>query len=128
MKHIHKDYKVKMYILREFANQDVAIVGERNDEDDAVPSVMKLFEKLTDEEVDEMILETDVDDTQCSEQIEDVPVPQVAERIVEVVTAFHRGESQNESLHRSSTCQDTHKVVEKIVKDAQPPAASCERT
>ena len=37
---------------------------------------MKLTEKLTDEEVDEMILETDVDDTQCSEQIVDVPSSQ----------------------------------------------------
>ena len=89
---------------------------------------MKLLEKLTDEEVDEMILETDVDDTQCSEQIVDVPVPQIAEGVLEVVTAFHRSESQNESLHTSSTCQDTHKVVEKIVKDSQSPAASCERT
>ena len=55
-----------------------------------------------------MILQTDVDDPQCSEQTVDVPVSQIAERIVEVVTAFHRSESQNESLHRSSTCQDTH--------------------
>ena len=69
---------------------------------------MKLIEKLTDEEVDEMILETDVDVTQCSEQIVDIPVLQIAERIVEVVTAFHRRESQNESLYRSSTCQNTH--------------------
>ena len=54
-----------MYIPREFsANQNVVIVGQRNDEDHEVPSVMKLIEKLTDEEVDEMILETDVDDTQ----------------------------------------------------------------
>ena len=68
---------------------------------------MKLLEKLIDEEVDEMILETDVDDTQCSEQIVDVPVSQIAERIVEVVTAFHGSDSQNESLNRSSTCQDT---------------------
>ena len=81
---------------------------ERNDEDQAVPSVMKLIERLTDEEVDEMILETDVDDTQCSEQIVEVPVPQITERIVEVVTAFHGSKSQNESLYRSSTCQDTH--------------------
>ena len=58
---------------------------------------MKLLEKLADEEVDEMILETDVDDTQCSEQIVDVPVPQMAERIMEVVTKLHRSESQNES-------------------------------
>ena len=79
---------------------------------------MKLIEKLTDEEVDEMIPETDVDDTQCSEQIVDVPVPQIADRIVEVVTAFHGSESQSESLHRSSTCQDTHKVMERIVKDS----------
>ena len=62
MKHIQKDYKVTMYIHREFsANQNVVFVGERNDEDHAVPSVMKLNEKLTDEEGDEMILETDVD-------------------------------------------------------------------
>ena len=69
-----------MYIPRVSANQqaeNVAIGGERNDEDQAVPSVMELHEKLTDEEVDEMILETDVDDTQCSEQIVDVPVPQI---------------------------------------------------
>ena len=97
-KHIQKDYKVNMYILQESANQTVVNVGERNDEDQAVPSVMKLIEKLTDEEVDEMILETDVDDTQCSEHNVDVPVPQIAERIVEVVTAFHGSESQNESL------------------------------
>ena len=68
---------------------------------------MKLSEKLTDEEVDEMIPETDVDDAQCSEQIVDVPDPQIADMIVEVVTAFHGSESQSESLYRSSTCQDT---------------------
>ena len=88
---------------------------------------MKLVEKLPDEEVDEMILEADVDDTQ-SEQIVDVPVPQIADRIVECVTAFHGRESQNESLYRSSTCQDTHKVVEKILTDSQSHAASCDRT
>ena len=108
MKHIQKDYKVKMYILLESANPNIVIVGEGNDEDHAVPPVIKLIEKLTDEEVDEIILETDVDDTQCSEQIVDVPVLQIAERIVEVVAAFHWSESQNEPLHRSSTCQDTH--------------------
>ena len=43
------------------ANQNVAIVGERNDEDQAVLSVMKLIEKLTDEEVDAMNPEIDVD-------------------------------------------------------------------
>ena len=82
--------------------------------------------KLTDEELDEMILETDVDDTQCTEQIVDVPVPQIADRIVEVVTTFHRTESHNEPLHRSSTCQNTrtHKVMEKIVKDSQSLTAS----
>ena len=36
-----------------------------------------------------MILETDVDDTLSSEQIVDVPVLQIAERMLEVVTAFH---------------------------------------
>ena len=39
-----------------------------------------------------MILETDVDDTQCSEQIVDVPVPQIADRIVDMVTALHGSE------------------------------------
>ena len=128
MKRIQKDYKVKMYILRESANQNVVIVGERSDEDQAVPSVRKLIEKLIDEEVDEMILETDVDDTRCSEQVVDVPGPHIAERIVAVVAALHGSESQNESLLGSSTCQDTHKVVEQIIKDSQSPAASCERT
>ena len=89
---------------------------------------MKLIEKLTDEEVDEMIPETDVDDTQCSKQLADVSVPQIADRIVEVVTALHGSESQKEPSHRSSTCRDTHKVVEKIVKGCPSPAASCERT
>ena len=88
MKHIQNDYKVKMYIPWESANKNLVIVGERNDEDQAVPSAMKLIWKLIDEEVHDMIPETDVDDTQCSEQIVDVPVPQIAERIVEVVTAF----------------------------------------
>ena len=63
----------------------------------------KLIEKLTDEEVDEMILESDVDETHCPQQLVDVPFPQIAERIVEVVTALHGSESRNESLHRSST-------------------------
>ena len=62
-----------MYIPRESANPNVATVGERNDEDHTVPSDMKLIEKLTVPEVDEMILETDMDDTQCSEQIMDIP-------------------------------------------------------
>ena len=61
--------------------------------------------KLTDEEVDEMIPETDVDDTQLA----DVSVPQIAERIVEVLTAFHGSDSQNEPSHRSSTCRHTQK-------------------
>ena len=77
IKTIQKDYMVEMYTPRESANQNVAIVGERNAEDQAVPSVMKLVEKLTDEEVGEMIPEIDVDDTQCSEQIMDVPVAQI---------------------------------------------------
>ena len=114
MQHIQKDYKVKTYIPQESANQNAVIVVERNYQDHAVPSVMKLTEKLTDEEVDVMIPEIDVDDTQFSEQIVDVPVPQIAERIVEIVTGFHWSESQNEPSHRSSTCRHTHKVVENI--------------
>ena len=53
MKHIQQYYRVKMYILWESANQNFVIVGERNDEDHAVPSVMKFFEKFTEKEVDE---------------------------------------------------------------------------
>ena len=68
---------------------------------------MNLIEKLTDQEIDEIILETEVDETHCRQQPFDVPVPQIADRIVEVVTAFHASESRNESLHRSSTRQDT---------------------
>ena len=89
---------------------------------------MKSIGKLTDEEDDGMIPDTDGDDTLCSEQLADTPVPQIADRIVEVVTALHGSESQNEPSHRSSTCRDTHTVVENIVKDSQSPAASCERT
>ena len=128
MKHIPKDHEVKTYIQQEFSNQNFAIAGEKSDEYHAVPSVTKLTEKLTDEEVDEMILETDVDETSCPQQLADVSVQQFAERIVEVVTAFHGSESQNESLHRSSTCQDTHTVVEKIIKDSQSHAAICKHT
>ena len=56
----------------------------------------KLIEKLTDE------VETDVDGTCCPQHLVDVPVPQIAERIVEDVAAFHGSESWIESLHRSS--------------------------
>ena len=51
-----------------------------------------------------MILETNVDETHCPQQLFDVPGPQIAERIVEVVTAFHGANPRT----RSSTCQDTH--------------------
>ena len=51
MKHIQNDYKVKTYIPQETANQNVASVGERKDEDQAFPSVMKFTEKLTEQEV-----------------------------------------------------------------------------
>ena len=45
MKHILKDYKVKVHNSKESANQNVAIVGERNDEDQTVPSVIKLTDE-----------------------------------------------------------------------------------
>ena len=86
---------------------------------------MKLIEKLADGEADEMILATDVDDTQCSELIANVPVPQIADRIVEVDTAFHGSESHSESLHRSSTCQHTQSDRRRSSKIQ---AASYERT
>ena len=84
------------------------------EEDRTVPSVMKLIEKLTDEEVEELIPDIDVDDKKYSEQIVDVPVPQIAERIVEEFTAFHGSESQSESLHRSAYRRDLEKVFEKL--------------
>ena len=40
---------------------------------------MKLTETLTDEMVDEMILETDVDETHCPQQLANVSVLQIAE-------------------------------------------------
>ena len=130
MKHIQKDYKVKMYIFREFScNQSFASAGEKNDEDHAFPSVMKLTEKLTDEEVDEMILETDVDETQLSStarrrisssarrknrgSCQSIPRERIPERIVAQIV--------NMSEH-------THKMMEKIIKDSQSHAASCEHT
>ena len=126
MKHIQKEYKARMYITRESANQNVAFVGERNDEDRTVPSVMKVTEKLTDEEVDEMILETDAHEIYCPQQLFDVPVPQPAdsgschtirqERILERIVV----EIVNMSEHTPSD--------EKIVKDSQSLAASYERT
>ena len=45
--------------------------------------------KLTDEEVHEMTLKTDADETHCRQQLFEVSVPQIAESIVQVVTAFH---------------------------------------
>ena len=89
MKHIQKDYKVEMYIPREFtANQNVVIVGERNDEDHAVPSVMKLIEKLTDEEVDGVILETEVENTSS------IPRERIPERLIVQIVNMS-GHTQN---------------------------------
>ena len=45
------------------------------------------------------VLKTDVDEAHCPQQLFEVPVPQIAEGIVEVVTAFHGSASRNESLH-----------------------------
>jgi len=50
MKHIQRNYKVKMYIPREFsANQNVVIVGERNDVDRAKAYVEKVLWKAVNE-------------------------------------------------------------------------------
>ena len=56
------------------------------------------FLRIRDEEVDEMIPETDVDDTQCSEQIVDI-------RPLKLFTTFHYNVSRNESSHKSLTCK-----------------------
>ena len=128
MKHIQKEYKAKMYITRESASQNVAFVGERNDEERTVPSVMKVTEKLTDEEVDEMILETDADETHCPQQLFDVPVHQTAdsgschsipqERIMERIVV--QIVNMSEHTHTQSD--------EEIVKDSQSLATSYECT
>ena len=77
----------------------------------------KVIEKLTDEGVDEMILETDVDDTQCSEQI--VHVPGVLRLQKE---SWKLSQHSTGANPRTSRCTDrqhvrTHKVMEKIVKE-----------
>ena len=85
---------------------------------------MKLLERLTNEEVDEMILETDVDETHCPQprgrasssdrrKNRDIPRERILERVVTQIV--------NMSGH-------THKVVENMIKDPQSPAASCELT
>ena len=116
MKHIQKDYKVKVYVPRESANQRVVIVGERNNEDHAVPSVMKLLEKLTDEDVDEMFLKTDQVDTQCSERswtyqflrsqrgsCPSIPRERIPERVVEqIVNMSGHTQSGGENRQRFS--------------------------
>ena len=80
---------------------------------------MKLIEKLTDEEVDEMIPEAGVDDAQCSEQIVGRTSSSDRRKNRGSLSQHSTGANpQNESLHRSSTCQDTHEVVEKVVKDS----------
>ena len=48
--------------------------------------------------MDEMISETDVDDTQCSEYIVDI-------RPLKLFTTFHHSVCWNEPSHRSSTCK-----------------------
>ena len=84
--------------------------------------------KLTDEEkVDEMIL-SDVDETHCPQQLVDVPVPQIAERIVEVVTQHITSANPGTSRCTDRQHVETHKVVAKIIKDSQSHAASCECT
>ena len=88
MKHIWKDHKVETYIPRKFS----------------------------DEKVDGMILETDVDEMYCTQQLFEVSVPQIAKRIVEVVAAFHGSEFQ--VVAQIVTCQTHTKVVEKIIKDS----------
>ena len=48
--------------------------------------------------MDDVILETDVDDTQCFEQIVDI-------RPLKLFATFHYNVSRNESSHRSLTCK-----------------------
>ena len=60
--------------------------------------------------------------THSAQQIEDVPVLQIAEETVEV--AHHSTKAQHESLNRPLTWHP--QVVVKIVKGSQNHAASCE--
>ena len=102
---------------------------------------MTLIEKLTDEEVDEMIPETDVDDTQCSEQLADVsaqiadsgschstPQGRIPERAVAQIvnmsrhTQWWRLSSQILSPHAASgaNAQDAAKSVSRQDPVKQP--------
>ena len=114
MKHIQKDYKVKTYMPQESANQNVAIVGERDDEYQAVPSVMK----LTCEEVDEMIPETrrrisSSDRRQNRGSCHRTPREQIPQRAIEQIV--------NMSRH-------THTKWWRTSSKILSPAASCEHT
>ena len=128
---VKEDYEVKTYILVEFsANQNNATVGEKNDEDHVVPSVMKLTEELTDEKVDEETLETDVDEKHCLQQLTDVSVLQIAENrgschsipreripeqlIAQIVNMSGRTQSGREDHQRFSTSLSkmrTHRML-----------------
>ena len=72
---------------------------------------MKLIEKLADKEMDEMILETDVDETHCPQRFADVPVPQnrgiPRERIPERVVI----QIVNMSVHTQSDGEDRQRFA-----------------
>ena len=72
--------------------------------------------------MDEMIPETDVDDTQCSEQIVDVPVLQIAEETVEVVHSIPL-ERIPERIVAQIVDMHVPQVVEKIIRDSENRAA-----
>ena len=128
MKHIQKDFKVKMYIPWDFsANQNVVIVGDRNDEDRAVPSVIKLLETLFDEDVDEMIPETltrhVVFSSPLTYQFLRSPTElwKLSHSTGEAPRTSHRTDRQHVETH-------TQSGVKKVIKYSQSPAASCEHT
>ena len=73
-----------------------------------------------------MISETGVDDTQCSEQIVDVPCPQIAEETVEVVHSIPP--ERPERIVAQLVDKQVPQVVEKIIRDSENHAASGEHT
>ena len=75
-----------------------------------------------------MILETDVDEAHCPQQLVDIPVPQIPEswKLSQHSTGANPGTGR--CTDRQQGPDHTYKVVEMIIKHSQSHAASCERT
>ena len=94
----------------------------------AVPSVMEAHGEahVRREEANETILESDVDETHCPQQLADLRSQKESWKLSQHSSGANPGTSR--CTDRQHGHDHTHKVVEKIIKDAQSHAASCERT